>query len=519
MLTITVIDLAGNVIYDPERAIDYAYNIQYETAWPKGYMTATFQVKRADIFADWIIRESFTVLIYDDATLVWDGRIESFQKNINGTEEIITVMCVGWHVILEERDLRKRWIDIKAISYLEWPPDYEENEQQTTWMTNKRDSIIQVFAGTGDLFRQKGENYRELYTTPAGYIRRVIFNWIARTGEDLRLRLVNEDNTGIESEIRVSSRTPVKGQEDHTLTLGNTRAITLRWVIDRTDIFDQNDYFHVSKLRVETYYETGHRAATPTYTQGQLIEDIILLVNQKGAQLSIDFARLGEPGFILDPFVVEEPTYAARVIEKIASYGDADLNSWGLCVWGRDDTSDNKPRVVFEARDVNDYEYIVQLSQAELAGLNYEKVSDELHNAVTAQYVDERDIARYRTATDTDSITAEYRRDFYIRLGAGDVSRADYINSRYLAYHKDRRTRGSFSVRGFITTKGGGQKPASQVRAGERVKLLNTDEIFFIRSTSYDDEAQTIRISPDMPDDNLNILFTQRERNLGRLAQ
>ena len=56
------------------------------------------------------------------------------------------------------------------------------------------------------------------------------------------------------------------------------------------------------------------------------------------------------------------------------------------------------------------------------------------------------------------------------------------------------------------------------MRAGQRVKLVNTGEIFFIRSTGYDSESQTVRVSPDLPEDNLSILFTQRERNLGKLG-
>lgn len=517
MLRIIATDLNGNPVTDPERAFDYATAIQWETAWPKGFMTASFRVRRADIFADWVIKESYGVLIYDGATLVFDGRIESFQRTVAGVEEYITVLCVGWYAVLEERDIRKRWIDIKGVSFLEWGEGAEAEETQLTWVTNKQDNMLQVFAGTGDVFRRTSDNYRVIYDTPSGYIRVVTFDWSGRCGEILRLQLRNGSFV-LETEARASTGSFQRGTISRTLASGSTQ-IFFVWRVGRQDVYDQNDWLHLFNLRVETYYEDGHRTSTPTYTQGQIIEDVILLVNQKGAQLSTDFAQLGEPGFILDPFAVEEPTFAARVIEKIAGYGDASLNSWGLSVWGRDDTSDGKPRVVFEARDVSDHEYVVSLFQAELAGLSYERVSDGLHNAVTTQYVDEKDIARYRTATDATSIANEYQRDFYIRLGEGDESRADYINNRYLAYHKDRRTRGSFSIRGRVTLKGGGYLPASHVRAGQRIKLLNTDEIFFIRSTSYDAETQTVRISPDLPEDNLNILFAQRERNLGRLAQ
>lgn len=522
-------DLNGNAVIDPEGVLDYATEITWETMWPKGYGVATFKIRRSDLFADWAIRESFGLIIYDGSEIVYDGRIETLSKNINGTDEHIVVQCVGWYVLLEERQIRKRWIDNAAISNCYWPDGLTTDPIQTSFVNSRRDDIIQVFVGTGDVVRNRYERYREQYTLPAGYIRLVKFNYIIRSGESLHLALNNHDNypnseTGWEWFI-ISSNQPSSGQATVSITKGNTRAVEFWVYIRHHDTYDQNDYAHFSKLRVEAHYESGHRyAANPTYSQGELVEDVILLVNQKGAHLSTDFGSLGDPAIILDPFVVEEPTYAGQVIEKIASYGDAALNTWGLCVWDRSDTSDGKPRVIFEARNVDDYEYIVELSQPELAGLSYERPSSELYNNVTVQYQNERDETRYRTSNDNaalsdlDSIAREYQRDYYLRLGQGDPGRADYLGQRFVRYHKERITRGTFSIRGYATTKSGSQMPANRVRAGQRIKLLNTGEIFFIRHTSYDAETQTVRISPEPPQDGTQMLFNQRERKMGRLA-
>lgn len=520
--------MSGNRVFDPESAIDRASDITYDDAWPKGYMHASFKVKRSDIFADWVIRESYGVIIWSDADIVWQGRIEAMPKTIQVADEFITVNCAGWYALLEERDLRKRWIDIKAISYLRWPDGLETSVDQTSWVTNNRDKIIQVFAGTGDVTRQRTNVYRELYELPAGSVRRISFDYIIRSGEYFWLVVKNKDNPA--AFFMYHDGTPLLEVEWYTISgpvvqtgavaidfqLGNTGAFELEWYIDNTDLYDQNDYGHVSNLRVESNYEAGHRTATPTYTQGQLVEDVILLVNQKGAQLSTDFSQLGDPGRILDPFVVEEPTYAGPVIEKIASYGDTLLRTWGLCVWDQTDTSDGKPRVVFEARDVSDYEYVIELSATEMASLNYEKISDNLFNSVTVQYIDERDATRYRTSADNAalkdqaSIDAEYQRDFYLKIGEGDATTADFVGKRYIEYHKDRETRGTFSQKRFVTTKAGGKVPYNQVRSGQRFKLLNTGEILFIRSTNKNAENKTVQISPDLPVDNIQMLFAQR---------
>lgn len=536
---VIVYDLSGNRIHDPEGAIDHATGISFETLWPKGYGTASFQVKRSDVFADWVIKESYGVIIYDGATIIYQGRIETMPRNLGGLDEYVTIQCVGWYVVLEERTIRKRWIDIKGISFLRWPDGLATSEMQTAFLSSKREgTIIQVVVATGDIQRPRWYKYRELYELPAGYIRRLTFDYILRSGEGIILAVNNQDNypnsggfipnntvrDGWEWYV-TSAIAAQSGSAVITPALGNTGSVEFWVFLNSTNQYDQNDYAHWSNLRVEAQYEIGHRTATPTYTQGQIVEDVILLVNQKGAQLSTDFTQLGDPGLILDPFSVEEWTYAGPVIEQIAAYGDAALTTWGLSVWDQEGTSDGKPRVVFEARSVADYEYVVELSNEELQALTYEKISSELYNSVDVQYVNERKETRYRDAADnaaladSASIAAEYRRDYFLKLGDGDATRADYIGQRFIQYHKDRLTRATISIQGFVTTKGGGKTPANRVRAGQRIKLVNTNEIFFIRQTSYDAETQTVRISPDLPVDNISMLFVQRERGMGRLSK
>lgn len=529
-LRVVAYNLNGTHIIDPEGALDYATEITFETMWPKGYGVATFKVRRSDLFAAWAIRESYGIIIYNGTTIVYDGRIETLSRSMGGTDEYITVQCCGWYVLLEERQIRKRWIDVKAISRCLWPEGLTTDPIQTTFFSSKRDNIIQCFAATGDHSRTAREKYRELYELPAGYIRRISFDYVIRSGENLILAVTNMDNypaggIGFWEWYVVGGKYPSSATGvSVTFTKGNTRSMEIWVYLQKSDIYDQNDYAHPSNLRVEATYESGHRTATPTYTQGQLVEDVILLVNQKGDQLSTDFSRLDDPGLILDPFEVEEPTYAGQVIEKIASYGDSQLRTWGLAVWDRGGTSDNKPLVVFEPLTTDSYEYLIELNQNELANLTYERISSELFNNVTVQYQDARNETRYRTAAnnaalaDQYSIDTEYQRDYFIKLGAGDATRADYIGRRFIERHKDRVTRGSFAVQGTITTKGGGKIPTSQVKAGRGIKLMNTGEIFFIRHTSYDDESEIVRISPEPPQDGIQMLFNQRERKYGKLA-
>lgn len=535
---VLVYDQSGYYIRDPEGAIDYASGITIETRWPQGYAVCSFKVRRSDVFADWVIRESYGVKIFDEATLIYEGRIETMGRSIGGADEYITVECTGWYVVLAERLIRKRWIDVKAVPYLEWPVTLETSNIQGSWVTNKRDNIIQVFAGSGDVGRTEHiDCYREQYDLPAGTVRRVKGSYAGRTGEGIIFRLWNHTAggggapppyysvklNGNEYVNWFRSRTPVNGTFDVLFTLTPTRRFEIEWSVMVSDLYDQNDYVHISNLRVEANYETGHRTSTPTYTQGQLIEDVLLLAAQQGQQISVDMDQVGDPGQILDPFAVEEPAYAGAVADQIAAYGDSSLNTWGLSVWGGSDTSDGLPRAVFERRSVSDYEYEVGLNDLTADRFAYAKISDKLRNTVIVGYEDKKGIARYRSAADNAalanaaSIADEYPRGEYIKIGQADTTRADMVGKRFITYRSNRLTRASIVRKGWIKTKDGRSVPTGQVRAGQRVKLLETGEILFIRQTNYDAESKTVTISPDEPEDNLSMLFLQRERGLGAL--
>jgi hypothetical protein len=61
-----------------------------------------------------------------------------------------------------------------------------------------------------------------------------------------------------------------------------------------------------------------------------------------------------------------------------------------------------------------------------------------------------------------------------------------------------------FSLRGYVKTKTGGIIPASEVRAGKRIKLAgfispvggNADNIFIIQRTEYRPDADEVQVYP-----------------------
>ena len=209
------------------------------------------------------------------------------------------------------------------------------------------------------------------------------------------------------------------------------------------------------------------------------------------------------------------------IIQRVAAYGDASLNSYGGCVWDDTGTSDGKPKFTFEQRPaITAYDYALRL--ADLADFQDDESDDELVNYVIVKYLDDKQMVRHRTPainaslTDTTSIARYGQRDKLIDLGQASVDVADYVGERYLNYHKSPLHKSSFSLVGQITDARGMRWPANRVRAGQRVRILDYAGgiTFVLGHTSYDAESGLLVMTPDLPRDDVAIYLAQREAGL-----
>lgn len=512
--TIVITDLAGSTVFDPEDGAFYATGLNWESMWPKGFGQCSFTIRRKHPWASWAIRESYGVKVYDGAYIAYEGRIETIRKTLSGSEAQIT--CVGWYVIFEERLVFKRWVDQLAVEHLRWPAGLGTDRLQNSFVAQSRDNSMHVMMGTRDIDRLAGDKYRVLYSLPAGTVRRILADYAMRAGEGIRL--IFYDYIHVESFTYSAGGVRVEGSAVVSFT-NPPQAFEIHvWAVS-SDLYDQNDYATISGMVVEANYETGHPdIAAPGYTQDELIIDLVLLLRQQGQQLSADFARITGPTLQLYPYGMDRPTKAGQIVEDILNYGDSSLRTWGVSVWDSRGTSDNLPRVETSYYNTDDYDYLIQLDDRELRELQDERLSSELYNHVTVGYTDEQGI--FQTVTpdddatlkDTASIARDYQRGYYLELKQCTEAQAIYLGRRFLEYHSMRKFGGSFTVVGEIETAGGGMVPVNRARAGCRVKLANTGEIFFIRHSRYDAEAQTVTLSPEAPSDNLDMWFAQQER-------
>lgn len=513
-------DRSGNAINDPENTAERAENISLDTNWPGGFGGCSLILKR-DPTAWWPVKLAHEVIIRDGGRIVFQG--ELIPRSEIGEKFLQTAISAkGFYYLLSKRRIRKRWVDNAPVTRMIWPAARQTTETQQNMDANKRDNMILIRGGYGDVNKNNGDSYYEEYRMPTNNpIRKITSSYAIRTGEGIKAEWWNDDNAASEVSVTDSSGAQVTGSLNTAdpLAQGDTELVTLRITLTASDIYDENDRCEIYDITIYGQYESTHGDyASPSYTNGEIVEDVLILA---GSGISEDYDDIADPGITLTGFVTEADGFetADRIIERLAAYGDASQNTWGLAVWDETGTSDGKPKAVFEARSISDYEYRVRL--ADLQDFSHEPTLDELWNNIIISYIDANDQRQFLTGdddatlTDSDSIS-DYgeRHSPVIDIGKAESSTAQDIGQRVLAYHKDPLYKTSFSIASTIENKQGIPIPVSWVRAGERVKILdyNGGTIYFVRHTQYNDDSKTIAIMPDLPPDTLDIFLAQREQ-------
>jgi hypothetical protein len=492
---------------EAQAAVDYASGLVFTSMWPKGYATANFRLRRCDIFAGFEVRESYGVVIRDGVRIVWQGRLEGIKQVVSGGDEYLDCRAVGWYVVLQEHLIRKRWLDTAPFANSTWPSDYVRDDTQLEFVTQKRDNWLHVRASAQDLARTDGETYRELYEAYAE-IDEVYYAYRGRTGESMSIDIYNVDQAAAENNKITVTSTPggASGTKTVTLAQGATTSIYFMVIIEAADTYDQNDYMQITDAVVYANYDSAHSAyGSEAYTTGELIEDVLLLVDNATSVLSTDYSQLTDPGYAVDAFTIEKHSRAGDVIQRLIDYGDTSYNTYGLSVWDRTGASDALPRVEVKQFDTSDYDYIVDINDQQIATFQRERDGSQLYNYIIVEYIDDDGITRTRTPDDnanlknTASIATDYRREKVLSIGKASTDDADNLGRQYLQYHAERRFVGSIALSGDVRTKSGLLVPACWVRAGDRLKIANLDTTILLRHVSYDAETGRLTVSPETP--------------------
>jgi hypothetical protein len=262
------------------------------------------------------------------------------------------------------------------------------------------------------------------------------------------------------------------------------------------------------------------RSETGSINAEEITKDIVGIVTT----LNTDTRFIFEAGTELSlvPFLADNFQSAADVLEQAVSQGDGAYNRWGwYCVGSeRAYVPDGKPMlVVAQYANTSDYDYLLSLDDENLVPpLSISQDFDSIANWIVVQYTNSLNVRQWLTPDDAaalkddTSINAYGRRGYVVTLpGTSTSTIATAVGQRYLATFKDPQYRvtSPITVVGYIRGKGGLIVPASEIRAGFRLRIENYVQdvtgsgqglTFVVTATSYENDSETCQLTTGVPE-------------------
>lgn len=506
-LTLAV-DSAGTTVNEP--SLRLARDLTYTTLYPGGlFGVCNFMIVR-DPTKPWQLREGQRLTVRNGLTTTWEGRITSIEMDVRAQEQGNRVTALGyWGDTLMRRTWRKPWADTRQDEQT-WA--YTPTAAGATKCSVDRDGRIR-FTPRGDWVN--GDFAAVTYTAPTGEtVKRVTFGYDLQQGAQ-DWRLFAYDPVGA---THIGTIVDASGTGTQDITLGTPRQqiqILFQAQANQTAPTDGSVYGQVTIVTV--YTETGAINLT------EIAKD----VRGKVTELSTNETYIGSNTLSLVPFVSDTESLA-DILMNAAAYGDSSFNPWAVGVRESAYATDNKPVLFAEAYPaLTDYDYAVRVDEPNLLApfAAARDLSEPLANWIGLRYRNEAGDTVYRTPDDdanlkdTDSITAYGERHKWLDIDTTSTTTATNYGRRYLAAHKlpQWRVTSDISVVGEIRGKAG-SVPASQIRAGKRVKVENflsnlsgSGLTLLVTGTHYDADTGVCRLSVGRPD-SLDVWLAQSGR-------
>lgn len=515
-----IYDRGRKLVNDPERATDYAGPVTIETQLPGGYGSASFTVHRR-IAVDWAVRGAYYVQILAGQKEIYWGQIDSLNRAIRRDGQIVTITAQGLYSIINQRRIRKWWIDNSPLERFIRPSTRygtSTPDQDNVDFNVEKKSIV-IRGGYGDVAKNANDFWQYNYNVPSGtYIRNLTALYTMRTGEGMRAAWRDVTNGDEEAFVEWNDGAEHSGALNATID-GSCNQLGFRLTLTVSDLYDENDRTKVYDIVIFCHYDTLHpNYAAPTYTTGELIIDA-LLVGGCDDEISTDWGGVIDPGYIPTGFITNDFEAVSSIIKRCLRFGDTDLNSYADFVWGIQGTSDGKARYVIKRRNTLAYDWIVNLS--DLTAFTDETDITSIENYVIVRYTDAEGLVQFytpdddSTLKDSDSILKYGRRDSpVLSIEKGVAADALRYGKRHLAYKKELQPKGSLTASGYIRNAQNIPQPVSFVRAGDVVRIADYKGGYniVIGHTSYNGGENSNTLTMETPPDWMAMIDAQNEK-------
>lgn len=523
-ITLKIFDSSGLASSQTARMISKATGIKTASIYPGGYSLLSCFVP-CDITTPLEFQEGCKIIAYNWGVEIWHGFITSISWVLGQSGQtgirILSTGAFGW--VLGSRKIEKWWAD-NRLSADVWV------EPTTNWDANDktRERVATVDRGDGRLrITPKpdswpiGRWYRCVYTSPTGQtVKRVKgSHTLAEGAQNWSFQIQCLSDASFTFTMSAS------GSTTSDATLANpSQILFLELVSGATQTPSPGDGTYYGEINSNStpfmvYSETGSINAY------EVAKDIAALYSE----LSTNYDRIDSSlNVAVEPFITQGKEAAASVLARICSYGTSAYKAIGYAIWGSQETSDGKPQLVVEPYPVlTSYEYVIDAGDPRLiAPIEIVKDVAGVVNWVCVRWTDGGGFEHVVTPDDdanlkdTASIALYGQReaDSDLHIGLGTQTLAIQAGRALLSQKKDPRAYVSAPIKVYESMRAsdGGTVAVSEVRAGQRVRLVNVaDDVFNVSGTGatfvitdaeYSDDDQTLTMSCGVPDDLAHFL-------------
>lgn len=498
---------------DPMQDLAVAQDIQYSTMFPGGvFAEASFFVPK--MISRWTPIRGGRRIIIRGRKLLYEGYIVSMQLQKAHGDEGILVNCIGsWGRSMMQMFKRKIWADIR-IDETVWPTmtdtatyvaadrcDVDRNNRirftpkpnSGTWSTGHMAAVQYVMPITETV---KRITFDYTLTTPASFT-----NWSLRT--------LDRTTPGTIDLIQRTTAGTSTGSKD--LTLGTpVRTIEFNFYPDANYTNPPSEGTLIAEVRnLVVYSETG---AINMESVAKNCVSLIGHFNSTNAYIQ----AAGTP-LTLSPFMAEVPRSWADILSDVTEKGDGTQARWACQIYD----SERAPGSSFNGLAclalmpyplTTDYDLAIRMDEPNWSPpASITQDIDTIGNYILVGYTNQMGNKVWRTPDDNALLNDETSRNIWGRyMKVFEIGVAnDTIADNYGITKKNRlkdppwRHSGPLNIIGAIRRKNGDLLPASEIRAGMRIRIedfldnLSGDGLtWVITRTTYraDDDVCTINV-------------------------
>ena len=525
-------------VEDPDGMLARAELESFETIYPGGlYGSARIRIPH-DVTRSFLFKEYDRLVIRNGLSVVYEGEIGPIAYTVGAdAEQSIEIEALGfWGSSLGRRTLNKPWAD-KRLSEDAWILN-TCTPGACMWNTDEKPELFKLERNNRLMFTPEGASVvssnfiRTTYTAPCGVtIQRIKFNFdMQETTQAWRLNLFNLTSA---STMWLSASSG-SGTVDYGLSAFGTSATRAAWF---AFVASANQ----TPITGSVY---GQFSDVTIYTTPCTAVNLSNIVKEARASASdifnSDVSNVATNGLTIEPFITHGQESLTSVLTRAAAFGGSAYEAWSVGVWESDraQTSNGLPVLYAEAQPtLDDYDYAIRVDEENLIPpFSVVRDATGVSNWISIERKDSLGHTEIITPdsvsalSDATSTSAFGRRDLVVQPDestSGSAGTAVNYGRRALAAQKDRRfyVSGPIRARGYVRAKTGQPVPASQVRAGKRIRIENflTDLVgvsgagltFLIAHTSYSDASEEVSISCGALPDDMAIYLAQAELRRG----